>query len=132
MINVIIGRPKGGKNKKYSIDEKLRVVNRYLNEHISILILEKEENISHSVIHSWITKYLDQGIEGLSNKKKTGNKYAALHNSKSLTREEYLELENLKLKVEIERLKKGYMVKGAGANKEYVILKDVNSKSSKN
>ena len=60
-----------------------------------------------------------------------GNPFAALHTSKSLSREERLELENLKLRIENERLKKGYIVKGVGANKEYVTTLDVNTKSSK-
>ena len=52
------------------------------------------------------TSYLDEGFEGVKNKKKTGNKFSALHTSKTLTHEERLELENMKLKVENERLKK--------------------------
>ena len=50
----------------------------------------------------------------------------------SLTEEERLELENLKLRIENERLKKGYTVKGGGVNKEYVTILDVNMKLSKN
>jgi len=37
-----------------------------------------------------------------------------------------------KLKIENERLKKGYLVKGAGAAKEYVIGKDKSLKSLRN
>ena len=48
---------------------------------------------------------------------------------KNKTREEELELENLKLKVEVARLKKGYQVKGVGSKKEYVTIKDLNTKS---
>ena len=55
----------------------------------------------------------------------------ALHTSKSLSREERLDLENLKLRIENERLKKGYMVKGVGARKEFVTTLDANTKSSK-
>ena len=62
-------------------------------------------------------------------KKKTGNPFAALHTSKSLTKEERLELENLKLRIENERLKKGYQVKGVGAKKEYVSILEKNMKS---
>jgi hypothetical protein len=54
-----------------------------------------------------------------------------LHTSKSLSREERLELENLKLRIENERLKKGYMVKGVGVSKEFVTTLDANTKSSK-
>ena len=57
-----------------------------------------------------------------------GNPYAALHTKKNLSELERLELENLKLRIENERLKKGYMVKGVGANKEFVTFKDKNTK----
>ena len=35
-------------------------------------------------------------------------------------------MEVVKLQIENERLKKGYIVKGVGANREYVILREVN------
>ena len=48
--------------------------------------------------------------------------------SKTLSETERLRLQLAKLEVENERLKKGYLVKGVGANKEFVSLKDVNMK----
>lgn len=80
------------------------------------------------MLSNWIYKYIDEGTEGLVNKKKTGNHFAALCTSKSLTEEERLHLIIAKQEIEIERLKKGYMVKGDGVNKEYVTLKDVSIK----
>ncbi|MDE8314802.1 ArsR family transcriptional regulator [Erysipelothrix rhusiopathiae] len=68
------------------------------------------------------------GKEGLKNKKKTGNRFSALHTSKSLTEIERLLLEILKQDIEIARLKKGYHVKGVGVNQAFVTLKDKNSK----
>ena len=126
----MIGRPKGGKNRKYTVEEKLSIVNMNLQDHMSIIQIEKETGISDSLISAWIHKYLDNGLQGLENKKnkRSGNVYAALHTSKSLTKEERLELENMKLKIENERLKKGYLVKGVGADKEFVTLKDLNSR----
>ena len=41
---------------------------------------------------------------------------------------ERLKLEIAKLRVENERLKKGYVVKGVGVSKEFVTIKDVNMK----
>ena len=122
------GRPKGGKNRKYTVEDKLAIVNMYLKECKSTTQIEKETGIAHSRIRIWITQYLDNGLDGLENKKKTGNAFAALHTSKSLTNEERLELENMKLKIENERLKKGYFVKGVGADKEYVIFLEKNMK----
>ena len=126
-----MGRPKGGKNKKYSYEFKLKVVKEYLIEHSSLLDLEKEYGVVHSVIIQWVKLY-NEGLLETGRIHNRGNKFAALHTSKSLTKEERLELENIKLRIENERLKKGYLVKGGGVNKEYVSILDVNMKSSKN
>ena len=64
----------------------------------------------------------------LETKHKPGNKYAALWTSKSLTEEERLRLIIQKQEIEIERLKKGYLTKGVGVNKEFVTIQDVSSK----
>ena len=117
-----MGRPKGGKNRKWTAEEKLRIVNRHLKDHISINQVAREENISNGMLSSWISKYLDGGEAALAGK--SGNPYAALHTSKSLTEEERLRLIIAKQEVEIARLKKGYFVKGVGAKKEYVTGKE--------
>ena len=57
-----------------------------------------------------------------------GNHFSALHSSKSLSEKERLILLVEKLQIENERLKKGYTVKGVGADKEFVTTKDLNSK----
>ncbi len=127
-----MGRPKGGKNKKWTFEDRLRFVKMNLDDHIGFKKIERDFGVYHSTVHGWVMRYLEFGEDGLVNKKKTGNRFSALTNSKSLSREEYLELENIKLKIEIECLKKGYLVKGVGAKKEFVSIKDANTKSSKN
>ena len=126
-----IGRPKGGKNKKYSYDFKLKLIKDREENHLSWPKLEKKYDVRQSVIQRWINLY-NEGLLETGRVHNRGNKFAALHTSKSLSKEERLELENLKLKIENERLKKGYIVKGGGVNKEYVSILDVNTKSSKN
>ena len=127
-----MGRPRGGKNRKWTVEEKLRIVKRYLDDHVGISALEKEEGAANSLILSWVEKYNAQGEEGLINKTgNRGNPYAALHTSKSLTEEERLKLIILKQQIEIERLKKGYWVEGDGLSTEFVTSNDVNTKSSK-
>lgn len=121
-----MARHKGGKNKCWTQEEKLRIINRYFEEGIGQRTLAKEESISRGMLCNWIHKFINEGAEGLINKKKTGNHFAAIHLSKSLSEEERLRMIIMKQEIEIERLKKGYMVKGDGANKEYVILNDVN------
>ena len=90
--------------------------------------------ISVRLLGKWRDKYRDHGIDGLKSQTgKHGNKHGnglnGLHVKKNKTREEELELENLKLKIEVARLKKGYQVKGVGSKKEYVTIKDLNTKS---
>ena len=126
-----MGRPKGGKNKKYSYEFKLKVVKDYDDNHLSLRELERKYGVDYRVICQWVKLY-NEGILETGRVHKRGNPFAALHTSKSLSKEERLELENLKLRIENERLKKGYIVKGGGVNKEYVSILDVNMKSSKN
>ena len=123
-----MGRPKGGKNRSWSKEEKLRIVRRYFDDKIGQRTIAKEENISRGQIYRWIRKYAEDGPEALENRKKTGNHFSALHTSKSLTEEERLKLIVEKQKIEIERLKKGYVVKGVGASKEFDTVKDMNTK----
>lgn len=59
------------------------------------------------MINNWIKKYREKGIEGLENKKNPGNPLSKYSNKKNLTEMEKLEYENMKLRIENERLKKG-------------------------
>ena len=123
-----MGRPKGGKNRRWKTEDRIRIVHRYIDEHIGQETLAKEEGLSRSTLYGWINRYRVEGDEGLKNKKKTGNRFAALNTSKTLSTEERQKLVIEQQRIEIERLKKGYVVKGVGADKEYVSLKDANTK----
>ena len=92
--------------------------------------LEKEYGINNGLIGTWVKKYLEEGEDALE--PHNGNPYAALHTSKSLSEVERLRLIVAKQEVEIARLKKGYWVEGAGANKEYVTGSGKTTKSLKN
>ena len=123
-----MGRPKGGKNRKYTYEFKIKAVETYLNEHRSFRSVAAELNIAETRVRAWVKLYNEGLLE--TGRKRPGNPFSALHTSKSLSKEERLELENLKLKIENERLKKGYLVKGGGVNKEYVTISDANTRSS--
>ena len=123
-----MGRPKGGKNRKYSYEFKLTVVTDYLNNHLSTYEIAQKYQIDQKRVRYW-QKLYNEGILKEGRIHNRGNRFSALHVSKSLTKEQRLELENLKLRIENERLKKGYQVKGGGANKEYVSIYDKNIKS---
>jgi hypothetical protein len=72
-----------------------------------------------------------EGESSFEPKERPGNPFAALHVSKSLSEIDRLHLTVAKLEIENERLKKGYWVKGVGANKEYVTAYDEIMKLSK-
>ena len=121
---------KGIPHRKWSKEEKMKIVRLHLDEHVSIKQLGKEHGIQHSLISAWLKKYLEEGEDALE--PHNGNPYAALHTSKSLSEVERLRLIVAKQEVEIARLKKGYWVEGVGANKEYVTGSGKTTKSSKN
>ena len=122
-----MGRPKGGKNRTWSPEEKLRIVERYYSSDISRRQLCIEEKISDGQLHSWIKKYETEGAEGLVAKTGLrGNSFSALHKAKDLPELKQMQLRIAKLEVDVERLKKGYIVKGVGATKEFAITKDLN------
>ena len=121
---------KGTPHKRYSKDEKMKYVRLHLDEHMSLTQIEKEYGIRNSLVGAWVKKYLEDGEDALE--PHNGNPYAALHKSKSLTEVERLRLLVAKQEVEIARLKKGYWVEGAGANREYVTGSGRTTKFSKN
>ena len=119
-----------------SPEEKEAIVLEYLNDkHPSYRKTADKYEIPQRTFGIWIKKYREQGIDGLRSQTGKarhpgkGNPFSGLQRKKNKTREEELELENLKLKVEVARLKKGYQVKGVGSKKEYVTIKDLNTKS---
>ena len=126
----VMGTRKGTKPRKWSKEEKLKLVLLHLNEKVSLMQIEKEYSVSNGLVSTWVKKYLNGGEEALVSR--SGNPYAALHTSKSLSEVERLRLIVAKQEIEIARLKKGYWVEGVGANKEYVTGSGKNTKSSKN
>ena len=125
-----MGTRKGTKPRKWSKEEKLKLVLLHLNEKVSLMQIEKEYSVSHGLVSTWVKKYLNGGEEALVSR--SGNPYAALHSSKSLSEVERLRLIVAKQEIEIARLKKGYWVEGVGANKEYVTGNGKSTKSLKN
>lgn len=119
-----MGRPKGGKNKSHSKEEKLALVLRNL-EGETLCSLERETGISNSQIYKWTKQYLEGGEEALVNKRKPGNPLAKYANKKSLTPIEQLEYkvallerELLKKDAEVTRLKKSIELKGGDAKRK--------------
>ena len=124
-----MSRPKGGKNRKWSNEERLKYVLMCEEGHVPIKTLAREAGIPSGTLQGWVNRYRKGGEKALNPEKlRRGNRFSALHASKSLSETERLTLLVEKLQIENERLKKGYMVKGVGADKEFVTIKDLNSK----
>lgn len=113
-----MGRPKGGKNRYWSKETKYEYVQLILSGKISSIELGKQNNVSNGMISTWVKKYQEGGIEALENKRKPGNPLAMYQNKKELTEIEKLEYENMKLKIENLRLKKGYTTEEVMALKQ--------------
>ena len=122
---------KGQTKRTWTVEQKLEIIQKYLDEHISVRTLGKEYAVNTGLICTWAKIYLKEGKPGLEPKKRQGNKFAALHRSKNLTELERLRLLVAKQEIEIERLKKGYWAEGAGANRVYVTGQDASTQSSK-
>ena len=115
-----MGRPKGGKNRYWSKEDQYKLVKRVVEDNCSSKQISKEENISDGMLRKWVRNYLKYGETALENKKKPGNPLTKYARKKELNEIEQLEYENMKLRIENERLKKGYMMKGDGT---FVIYK---------
>ena len=121
---------KGQKKRVWTPEQKAEIVHKHLKEHISVRALEKEYHADRSMICKWVKKYVAEGESSFVHKGHPGNPFAALHASKNLPEVERLRLMVAKLEIENERLKKGYLVKGVGAAKEFVTGREKNLKSS--
>ncbi len=125
-----MGRPKGTTSPRryWSEAEKTKAVKRVIDNHETAESVRKDLNINSGLLHAWIKSYLTEGEEGLKNKIKPGNPLSKYQNKKQLTTLEQLQFENMKLRIENERLKKGYIVEGDGQIVVFNISKDKNMK----
>ncbi len=92
---------RGSRHRRFSKEEKLKYVKLHLEEHVSLLELERQYGIRNGLIATWVRRYLEEGEESLE--PHNGNPYAALHTSKSLSEVERLRLVVAKQEVEIAR-----------------------------
>ena len=114
-----MGRVKGGKNKSWTAQQKLEVITPVLKGEISMEALAKNLGYkSAGIICNWVKSYNNGGLEALENKRKHGNPLSKYQNRKELTELEKLQYENMKLRIENERLKKGYTTEEADLAKQ--------------
>ena len=111
---------KGQKFKQWTAEEKFNIIEPIIKFEKSSKLVTKETGINNGMITRWVHQYNENGMEGLINKKKPGNPMAKYSRKNNLTKEEQLEYENMKLRIENELLKKGYLTKGDGSIVKYM------------
>ena len=105
---------KGQKYKQWTAEEKFRIIEPIINLEKSSNQITKETGINNGLITSWVQRYRQNGMKGLISKRKPGNPLSKYSAKKNLTKEEQLEYENMKLRIENEMLKKGFLMKEDG------------------
>ena len=107
-------------NRNWSAKDKYKIIKSIISMEKSLTQVSRELDISSGMLHRWVEIYKKDGIKGLENKKKPGNPLMKYSRKKSLTELEKLEYENMKLRIENELLKKGYLMKGDGTIVKYM------------
>lgn len=92
----------------YTTDYKLKIVKMILEEELTKHEIERTYSVSRKTQRDWVRKYEQEGITGLINKKKQRDK---IPTDKTEDTVEDLKHQIFLLKIEIERLKKGYTEK---------------------
>lgn len=103
-----MARPIADKFVMRTPEEKERIVLEAIGR--GVRRTAEAHGVDLRLLHRWIAKCRAAGVDGLKSqtgKHGGGNPLAGLRNKKNKTGEEELELEVLKLKAEVERLKKG-------------------------
>lgn len=121
-------RPLGTKNIMRTPEEKEKIILEYLNSKQSLSGISSKYNIYVSNLRRWTRNYKEKGIEGLQSKTGKHHKQNLGKYNRHPSEEERLKREITKLEIENSRLKKGYLVKGVGAKKEYVTTLEKNTK----
>ena len=111
---------KGQKKRIWTPEQKSEIVHKHIDDHISLGSLAKEYSADKSMLCRWVKEFTSGGENSFQPKKHPGNHYAALYTSNTLSELEMLRLTVAKLEIENERLKKGYLVEGVGADRVYV------------
>lgn len=122
---MVIGRSSGTKNIMRSPEEKEKIVLEA--KQAGTAKIARKHFLSDRLLRTWLSKYDKDGIEGLKSHKRSNNPVLGKYN-RHPSEVEKLKRELAKKDIEIERLKKGYTVKGVGAKKEYVTTFNRNTK----
>lgn len=110
-----MGAPKGKTRKYWTPEEKYEVIKPILKFEKSSAQVTRETGISNGMICNWIKSYKENDDNFIDNRYKRGNPLSKYSKRKNLSDIEKLQYENMKLRIENERLKKGYLMRGDGS-----------------
>lgn len=106
---------KGQKFREWTKEEKYKIIEPLLKYEATFGQISKKYNLNKGQLSTWVNKYKKGGMNGLINKKKPGNPMAKYYTTKNFkNEEEKLKYENMRLRIENEMLKKGYLMNGDG------------------
>lgn len=115
----------------FSKEEKMNIINDFINNKLGYRECAQKYGISPTSLLHWVMAYRSKGEDGLISqigKHRGPNKGRPKGSIKPRNRIEELEKENISLKIQIERLKKGYLTKGVGSRKEFITINNKNIK----
>ena len=106
---------KGQKYKQWTAEEKYKIIKPILEFEKTSGQVTRETGINNGMLSKWVNSYRNNGMNGLKSKRKPGNPMAKYFTKKNFeSKEQQLEYENMKLRIENEMLKKGFLMKEDG------------------
>lgn len=118
-------------NKIYPKELKKDLCVRVCDNHESTIVVAQEYGVPLKTVEKWITAYYKDShvfdTKEVEDKIITPVKKVSVDNYDNLSKEE-LKIILMRKDIELERLKKGYAVRGGGQNKEFATISKKNMK----
>ena len=113
----------------YSKEQRIEIGRRVYTKEISFEEASAEYSVPRKTLYNYVAEYKEEiGLKKTPSKVKTDNPELDMEAYMAMSKEELIR-ELILAKADTLRAKKGYEVKGDGANKEFVPLNNKNSKS---
>lgn len=113
----------------YSKEQRIEIGRRVYIKEISFEEASAEYSVPKKTLYNYVAEYKEEiGLKKTPSKVKTDNPELDMEAYMAMSKEELIR-ELILAKADTLRAKKGYEVKGDGANKEFVPLNNKNSKS---
>jgi len=110
----------------YTKEERIEIGKKVYTREMSYQEAMDTYQISRPTVVNWINLY-KSSINAPKGRRDFSYNFSSSSDYSQLSKDELIQELMLK-EIELERAKKGYAVKGVGSKKEFVILKDLNTK----